>query len=873
MSRKVLISLTLLSSLLVLAVAGISEASKSDDPSLAKAALKVLDRNCLACHGALLQSGLDMRQRETLLKGGEGGPVLIPGNAEESRLFMAASHVGELKMPPNEAPLSEGDLEVLRDWINAGAPWDVAGAGTPSEPSWWSFRRLQRPALPETGDNSWIRTPIDAFVLAKLEEKGLKPAPRADRQTLIRRAYFDLIGLPPTPEQVESFLQDSSPDAYEKMIGELLDSPRYGERWARHWLDVVRYADSSGYESDHYYPNAWRYRDYVIKSFNDDKPYDRFVQEQIAGDELWPDRFELLGSRTIPLKKMEYLEARVGTGLYTFGPETLESTQDAEQHRAEELMDWADVTGAAFIGLTVGCARCHNHKFDPITQRDYYSFQAIFENSRQVEMSVMSPIQEVSRNIDYPAVVSMEEARLAYRLFEKKVKERVEEEKKKEFPPQVVDAYEMDKDQRTSEQEELAKPLIEAIRSVKLEEAFTEPEREQEQELLNRLARAVLKVSEVEGSNLVRFEGLLELPRASVLGHFDAEIVPHVHLLNRGQFREKEEKSTPDLPRALSQTTDPGGIFSGSMGARRRKQLALWLSRPDHPLTARVMVNRIWQWHFGQGLVRTPNDFGRQGEAPSHPKLLDWLATEFAARGWSMKSMHWLIMTSSAYQMSSLHSNPEAGSLDPDNRFLWRMNRTRLEGEVLWDAMLSAAGTLNLEMYGRPAVPPLQEEELGAQAGRWPVVAVPEDQNRRGIYILVQRNFTFPMFEAFDNPQSAVSCPRRDVTTVAPQALWFLNNRIAFQQAGAFAARLVSRNGEKPGDWVDDAWRLALSRPPSDQERQEALELLSTRARRIKKDRWTELPAGLEEIPLPKAAALTELCLALFNVNEFLYID
>ena len=873
MSQKVLISLTLLSSLLVLAVAGISEASKSDDPSLAKAALQVLDRNCLACHGALLQSGLDMRQRETLLRGGERGPALIPGNAEESRLFMAASHVGELKMPPNEPPLSGEDLEVLRGWINAGAPWDVAGAGTPSEPSWWSFRRPQRPALPETGDNSWIRTPIDAFVLAKLEEKGLKPAPPADRQTLIRRAYFDLIGLPPTPEQVEGFLQDSSPEAYEKMIGELLDSPRYGERWARHWLDVVRYADSSGYASDHYYPNAWRYRDYVIKSFNDDKPYDRFVQEQIAGDELWPDRFELLGSRTIPLKKMEYLEARVGTGLYTFGPETLESTQDAEQHRAEELMDWADVTGAAFIGLTVGCARCHNHKFDPITQRDYYSFQAIFENSRQVEMSVMSPIQEVSRNIDYPAVVSVEEARIAYRLFEKKVKERVEEKKKKEFPPQVVEAYEMDKDQRTSEQEELAKPLIEAIRSVKLEEAFTEPEREQEQELLNRLARAVLKVSEVEGSNLVRFEGLLELPRASVLGHFDAEIVPPVHLLNRGQFREKKEKSTPDLPRALSQTTDPGGIFFGSMGTRRRKQLALWLSRPDHPLTARVMVNRIWQWHFGQGLVRTPNDFGRQGEAPSHPKLLDWLATEFAARGWSMKSMHWLIMTSSAYQMSSLHSNPEAGSLDADNRFLWRMNRTRLEGEVLWDTMLSAAGTLNLEMYGRPAVPPLQEEELGAQAGRWPVVAVPEDQNRRGIYILVQRNFTFPMFEAFDNPQSAVSCPRRDVTTVAPQALWFLNNRIAFQQVGAFAARLVSRNGENPGGWVDDAWRLALNRPPSDQEKQEALELLSTRARRIKKDRWTELPAGLEEIPLPKAAALTELCLALFNVNEFLYID
>ncbi len=866
--------LILLSSLLLVSgPPGVSEASEFDDPSLAKAALKVLDKNCLACHGAILQAGLDMRQRETLLKGGEGGPVLIPGNAEESRLFMAAAHVGELKMPPNEQPISEGDLEVLRDWINAGAPWDGTGVAKPSEPSWWSLRKPQRPSLPVTSDGNWISTPIDAFVLARLDEKGLKPAAPAGKRTLIRRAYFDLIGLPPTPEQVETFLKDPSPDAYQRRIRELLDSPRYGERWARHWLDVVRYADSSGFESDHSYPNAWRYRDYVIKSFNDDKPYDRFLQEQIAGDELWPDRFELPDSRTIPPKKMEYLEARVGTGLYTFGPEVLESMQYAEQLRAEELTDWADTTGAAFLGLTMGCARCHNHKFDPITQRDYFSFQAIFENSRKVEMSLMSPIQEVSRNIDFPAIVAVEEARIAYRLFEKKVKGRIEEEKKQDFPAEVVEAYEIDKDERSSEQEELAKPLIEAIRSVKLDEALTDSEREQEQELLNRVARAVLKMTEQEGSNLVKFDGLLELPKAAGLGHFEPEVVPPVHVLNRGQFADKLERANPDLPRAVSLTTDPGGIFSAAMGARRRKQLALWLSRPDHPLTARVMVNRIWQWHFGQGLVRTPNDFGRQGEAPSHPQLLDWLATEFVARGWSMKSMHWLIMTSSTYQMASVHSDGQARLLDPDNRLLWRMNSSRLEAEALWDAMLSTAGTLKLEMYGRPALPPLSEEELGAQAARWPVVAVPEDQNRRGIYILARRNFTFPMFEAFDNPQNAVSCPRRDVTTVAPQALWFLNNRIAFRQAGAFAARLVSRNGQDPGGWVDDAWKLALNRPPSGQEKQEALELLSTRARRVKEDSWTELPAGMETIPLRQAAALTEFCLALFNLNEFIYID
>ena len=864
--------LTVFSSLFLLSLTGVSQSSEPD-PSLAKAALKLLDRNCLICHGAVLQSGLDMRQKETLLKGGDRGPALIPGNAEESLLFMAVAHVGELKMPPNESAMPKADLEVLRDWINAGAPWDSADSHAPSVPSWWSFRRPQQPSIPETSDQGWTRTPIDAFILARLEKEGLKPAPPANRQQLIRRAYFDLIGLPPTPEQVHSFLQDSSPNAYERMIGELLESPRYGERWARHWLDVVRYADSSGFESDHYYPNAWRYRDYVIKSFNDDKPYDRFVQEQIAGDELWPQRFELPDNRTIPLKKNEYLEARLGTGFYALGPETLESLQYAEQHRAEELTDWADTTSAAFLGLTVGCARCHNHKFDPITQRDYYSFQAIFENSRKVEISVMSPIQEVTRNVGYPNVVSMEEARLAYRLFEKKVKARIVENTKKEFPPEVVAAYEIDKDERSSAQEELAKPLIKAIRSVKFDEALTEQEQEQEQELLNRLARAVLKVSEIEGSNLVRFEGLLEIPRASVLGHFNADVVPPVHLLHRGQFEDKKQKSTPTLPQVLSQTTDPEGFFSESMGTRSRKQLALWLTLPDHPLTARVMVNRIWQWHFGQGLLRTPNDFGRQGELPSHPQLLDWLANEFTARNWSLKSMHWLIMNSSTYRMSSLRTDSEASLIDPDNRFLWRMNRTRLEAETLWDSMLSIAGTLNLKMYGRPAIPPLSEEELVGTYGRWPIVAVPADHYRRGIYILAQRNLTFPMFEAFDNPQSAVSCPRRDVTTVTPQALWFLNNRIAFEQAGAFAARLVSRNGENQGGWVDDAWRLALNRPPSDQEKQEALELLSTRAHQIEKARWTELSPGLEDLPLSKAAALTELCLSLFNLNEFLYID
>ena len=846
--------------------------------SLAEAARGILEKNCILCHGASQMSGLDMRERETLLRGGLRGPSLIPGRAQESSLYLAAAHIGDLKMPPNQPALPPQDVEALRRWIDAGAPWDlVVEARQTSEPSWWSFRKPERPSVPVLKGAAWVRNPIDAFILVKLEDNGLAPAPRADRRTLIRRAYFDLIGLPPPPEQVESFVKDASPEAYEKLIRDLLASPRYGERWARHWLDLVRYADSSGYESDHYYPRAWRYRDYVIKSFNDDKPYDRFVQEQIAGDELWPDRFELLGSRTIPLKKMEYVEAHVGTGLYTLGPEALESRQDAEQLRYEELSDWADTTGAAFLGLTMGCARCHDHKFDPISQRDYYRFQAIFSHSRQAQVPVVSPMQSVTFAIDYPSIIALDEARIAYRSFEEKVKKRVEEAKKKEFPAEVVQAYEVEKDERTPEQQKLVEPLEESIKSIKLEEALTAQERTERGELYQRLAKGVLKIPTAEGSNLVNFDGLMEVPKAAVLAHFPPEIAPAVHILNRGDFREKEERVEAGLPGVLSGQSEGGESFSpASDRSRSRRQLALWLTRPDHPLTSRVLVNRIWQWHFGQGLVRTPNDFGRQGSEPSHPKLLDWLSTEFVGRGWSIKSLHWLIMLSNTYQMASRHSDGRALEVDPQNALLWRMNRRRLESEALWDALHSVSGTVNLEMYGRPVTPPLTDEEIVGlgQAGRWPESSDPAQHNRRGIYILVRRNFKFPMFEAFDSPQNAVSCPVRDVTSVTPQALWFLNSKVAFEQASAFAARLVEKNGLNQEAWVNDAWWMALGRGPSDQEKSEALELISELARNpAGEEQWAKIPDGLQQIPLSQAAALTKLCLGVFNLNEFIYID
>jgi hypothetical protein len=694
-------------------------------------------------------------------------------------------------------------------------------------------------------NKAWVKNPIDAFILAKLEAAGLKPALPADRRTLIRRAYFDLIGLPPPTERVEKFVNDSSPDAWEKLIDELLASPQYGERWARHWLDVARYADSGGYETDIYYRNAWRYRDYVVKSFNDDKPYNRFVQEQIAGDEINPIDLSLEGSYDVPPRKREHLEARIGTGFYALGPQIHESNMDGKRITYERLTDWADTTGSVFMGLTVGCARCHDHKFDPISQRDYYRLQAIFAASKEVEIPVVHAMAIASNRQHYPRLLAIDEARRALRLF----------------------------DQRKSGADAKRPTLT--------------PEDELERKrLLDNIANAVLALPEgIPDAPGGPWDGLMEIPTATVLGHEDPALIPEVRVLGRGELRMAKEKVSAGLPAVLAQAT--GGELPMPDRFTHRKQLALWLTRPDHPLTARVMVNRVWLWHFGKGIVATPNDFGKHGAMPTHPELLDWLATTFMenggvrlppnakapqerrspthpfahsptqyACGWSLKKLHKLIMLSSTYQQSStLNPQPSALAIDPDNHLLYRMNRRRLEAEELWDAIHAVAGTLNLKMGGRPVVPPLEAEEIAALRDRWQwtVSADPKEHVRRGLYVLVRRNFKFPMFEVFDAPVNSVSCPVRDVSTVAPQVLWCLNNKTIFKQSQELAARLLKEAGSDPQACIRRAWQLALSRPPTEDEEREAMELLKS------------LGKGQE--------ALGKLCLAVLNLNEFVYVD
>lgn len=820
-----------------------SPAAHGNEKVLANRVQALLKAKCIQCHGEKKrESGLDLRSREAILKGGESGAGIVPGKPDLSRLYQ---RVRDGEMPPKKVDrLSPAEIATLRQWIAEGAPSEFArqnrdAADRPSQRDvrHWAWQKPVRPAVPNVElptaessgsakDRSPDVNPIDAFVLAKLKALHLAPAPLADRRTLIRRATFDLLGLPPAPEQVEKFVGDPDPDAYGKLIDALLAAPQYGERWGRHWLDVARYADTGGYETDVYFKNAWRYRDYVVKSFNDDKPYNIFVQEQIAGDEIWPDNLALEGSFVMPPAKLRHLEARIGTGLYALGPQIHESNMDGRKILNERLTDWVDTTGAAFLGITLGCARCHDHKFDPITQREYYGLQAVFAGSKEVETPVVNAMEITDRKQHYPKLIAVDEARRAYRLFERSVAGR---------------------------------PL-------------SAKEEKRRKDLLAAIGQAVLSLPENGASAPgTPFDGLLEIPTATVLGHEQPELVPTVYLLSRGDLSRPKEAVKPALPAILARNTGRESALAGPFGSR--KELALWLTQPDHPLTGRVMANRIWAWHFGRGIVATPNDFGKMGQPPTHPELLDWLATEFVARGWRVKELHRLIMLSRTYRQRSDTFSEVHGRIDPDNRFLWRMNRRRLEAESLWDAVHAVAGTLNLKIGGRPVMPPLAAEELTDKAF-WVTSADPQEHTRRGLYIIVRRNFRFPLFDIFDAPVNAVSCAGRDVSTVAPQALWLMNNKTAFGQSQALAARLVRETGNKPKRWIDRLWRLALGRGPTPEEMGEALALLATLEQTSANAvQLSDVSTEYAALPPARAAALAKLCLAVFNLHEFTYID
>jgi hypothetical protein len=765
-------------------------------------ATSIIEAKCVTCHGQARMSDLDLRDVRGALAGGKRGPAIVPGKAAESLLYKAISRQGDLQMPPGKTPLSAAEVKIIGDWIEAGAKWDATPGPNRTEPSWWSSRKVVRPPVPEIKNKAAVGNPVDNFILAKLEAKGLRPPARADRQTLVRRAYFDLHGLPPTPAQVAEFVNDKSPDAWEKLVDRLLASPRYGERWGRAWLDLVRYADTSGFETDHFFTTAWRYRDYVIASFNSDKPYTTFVQEQIAADEIWSTNMDLEGTSKLPKEKEENVNRRIGTSLFTLGSFPIEFTYYGDQFRAEWQADAVDTIGSAFLGLTVGCARCHDHKFDPIRQRDYYSLTAMFAGSVEREIPLVSlfDVQNNSRNTPLLATAQA----LKRMASARSRRSAMQEEENGDAAAEPGAAT--------------PKPSVDNNRA----------------QMLQRLGEAYLRAPE-------------RYPTANVLAH--EEIVPETHILVKGDWKNKGEKVEPGYIAALH----PGPAIQEPKGflfvPQRRKALALWLTSPENPLLGRVMVNRIWRGHFGQGIVRTPNDFGRQGEPPTHPELLDWLAAEFAGRGWSIKHMHRLIMLSNAYQSSSV-AEPEVIKADPENRLFSRMNRRRLDADAIRDSILAVSGDLNLKMGGPSIIPPLTKEEILAarMPYLWPPHPDPAEHNRRTIYLQMKRSLTLPMLAIFDAPDTATSCPQRETSTVAPQALALMNSEFNQAQADHFGARVRKQAGDDPTAQVETAWNVAFGRQPSAAERKTALDYLSRNS-------------------------LPRLCLLIFNMSELIYVD
>jgi len=687
--------------------------------------------------------------------------------------------------------------------------------------SYWIFQKVVRPPVPPVRD-AWVRNPIDAFILQGLTEKQIAPSPPLDKISLIRRVTYDLSGLPPAPAEVDAFLKDKSPDAYERVVDRLLASAQYGERWAAKWLDVVRYADTNGFELDADRPHAWHYRDYVIQSFISGKPYDRFIQEQIAGDEMFPNSKEAL----------------VATGYLRTGPEhVVGGNVDPEESRQEVLTEIATNAGQTFLGMSINCARCHNHKFDPILQSDFYGLQAIFAGARGKDVEIATAEEKTAFETAQGAYKSrLAPVESALKALAKPFEQQIVEERRARLDPQLLDALNTPKEKRTAEQKRLA-----ADAEAQIKPAWDEIVARMPADVKTERARLREQLHQVQAT------APDPLPMAYAYVNSDAG-APQSYVLRLGDPNSRLDPVDAAVPLVMRSDFR---IPAASTG--RRTAFANWLASPENPLTARVMVNRIWQFRIGEGLVRTPNDFGTMGDKPASHTLLDWLAAEFVARGWNIKAIDRLIVTSSVYRQSS--AGDEAKSkIDPQNRLLWRMNRKRLEGETIRDAALAVAGTLNPKISGRPVRIPIEPEVYdlifteGERDGLWPVNPDRSIQNRRGIYLYNKRSVRLPMLTAFDQPDAITSCPVRPVSTHALQALSLFNSGFMQEVSQSFSDRLGKICGANRRCRIDSAWRFALSRPPRPEEIRLARKFFQT------------------------GGSLPDFCLAIFNRNEFIYV-
>jgi mono/diheme cytochrome c family protein len=958
----------------------------------------VLAENCFECHGDKKQKrGLRLDSLAGMLEGGDTGPAIVPGHPEKSLLVKAINHDGEVKMPSKTKKLPREQIDSLAQWIKMGAPWPGSDKATPTKKgefqisdkdrAHWAYQPVKRPTVPEVKNKAWVRNAIDAFILAKLEAKGLQPAPPASKQEIARRLYYDITGLPPTPKEIEAFVNDNSADAYEKLVDKLLASPHYGEKWARHWLDLVRYAETNSYERDNPKPHIWRYRDYVIRAFNEDKPYDRFLREQLAGDELFD--FPLApGGRGVGGER-ERTDALIATGFYRLGVWDDEPV-DAKQARYDGLDDLVATIGQSMLGMTLDCARCHNHKIDPIAQKDYYKMVAFLHGINHYRGGGPDDVRPVGNATQMEAYKKLLEAHEEKLTKIQATLTAIENDFRKLYTP-GAQAIGNDLDELTYKFYRNAWTKLPDFTQFKPEDEGKLPKKlfdispRTRNEAFGFVYDGLLIVPQdgkytfyldsddgsrlsVNGKTIITYDGIhgmgkgkkaavelkmgrvpvkleyfqnvagfglyvgwsgpgfdqrnLSVPTdnpefvdinaqihregARVLGekryqqwfslvkqrdltrkapatpNVDMALcvveagakAPETFVFNRGNPHVPTDKVEPGFPMVFN-LPDPkiADAKPGAKSSGRRTVLANWIASKDNPMTARVMVNRLWQHHFGRGIVRTPNDYGLQGMRPTHPELLDWLASEFvdpsASRErkrpepWSMKAMHKLILTSNAYRMASRTETKatELGiKLDQSNDLFWHFDMRRLTAEEIRDSILAVSGNLNLKAGGPGIYPPIPKEVLAGQSvpGRgWPASS-PEEAARRSVYVHVKRSLLLPILDAFDLAEPDRTTPVRFSSTVPTQALSFLNGEFMNTQAKIFAARLKKEAGDNVNAQVRLGLYLATTRQPNDADIRRGTGLIETL---------------LREDGLNADAALQAFCLVVLNLNEFMYLD
>jgi len=794
--------------------------------------------HCIECHGPDAQeSGLRLDAVGRAIRGGNSGQAIIPGKAAESVLIKAVSGAdGVKRMPPEGEPLGEKPVALLRAWIDAGAPIPQVEVHDEVKSDHWAFQRPVRAPLPQVADSAWPRNAIDHFVLTRLERAGIEPSPEAERTTLIRRLSLDLRGLPPSPAEVDRFLADRRPGAYARLVERMLASPHYGERWGRHWLDVARYADSNGYTRD-FARVMWRYRDWVIEAINRDLPFDRFVIEQFAGD--------LLPAPT--------LDQLIATGFHRNTLINEEGGTDDEQFRVEAVADRVNTTGSALLGLTIGCARCHEHKYDPISQREYYELFAFFNHCEEPQIDAPTPAQQARGALERRAKIRKQIEELEQKLvdaqdrFDRKRLEweaTVTPELRRKLPGPLQASLDKQPEERTQEQQKLVADYYKTTEHAR--SAFPEIARIQE-----------LRASEPA------------IPTAMVLRRRSTPRETHIHL--RGNFLEKGAGVEPDVPGVLPP-------LPADVERKDRLAFARWLTGPAHPLTARVTVNRIWQRYFGRGIVETENDFGTQGTPPSHPELLDWLALEFIDRGWSMKQMHRLIVTSATYRQSS-RFRPDLAKRDPRNSLLARQSRLRLEAEIVRDAALAASGLLSRRIGGPSVTPPQPEGVFAFTQDPKPWKAAQNaERYRRGMYTFFWRSSPYPALMVFDFPNSNVTCTRRVRSNTPLQALTLANDIAFLECARALAKRVLNEAPAGDAARVRYAFRLGLARGPEDGELARLQALIAEQRAAFAAD-----PSAAQALvgntgahdsetsaPLAERAAWTSVARVLMNLDEFI---